>query len=56
MPGWHRSGVIDRATSTPRFNQRPSNVSWITETIEDFPARGAPFRTTIVPGAVDTRQ
>src|SRR5215831_1486548 len=35
--------------STPRFTHRPSNVSWITATMLDLPARGAPFRTTICP-------
>src|SRR5215470_11069090 len=35
--------------STPRFTHRPSNESWITATMLDLPARGAPFRTTICP-------
>src|SRR5829696_6166072 len=37
--------------STPKFFHTPSNVSWITATILDFPDRGAPFRIMICPGA-----
>src|SRR5918992_5433284 len=37
--------------STPKFIHTPSNVSWITSTILDFPDRGAPFRMMICPGA-----
>jgi hypothetical protein len=33
----------------------PANVSWITLAMLDFPARGAPFKITIVPAAIDCR-
>jgi hypothetical protein len=37
--------------STPRFIHTPSNVSWITSTMLDFPDRGAPLRIMICPCA-----
>lgn len=51
MPGRYLGGVTQRPdTSTPRFLHGPSNVSWVTAAMLDFPDRGAPFSTTIQPG------
>lgn len=51
-PGKYRFGVTQRTnTSTPRFIQGPSKLSWMAVAIRDLPDLGGPFKTTICPGS-----
>ena len=52
MPGRSPSGIASANTSTPRLIQIASEDRCTARATVDFPDRGVPFRTTMVPGPV----